>query len=88
MLILKTLVTGEMHGWGIANEIQRISRRCCALKRVLYPQASGRGLRKGQRATSDNIGARYYVDCAGPQAAREERTESALVGAIARVLEA
>ena len=26
MLILNTLMNGEMHGWGIANEIQRISR--------------------------------------------------------------
>ena len=95
MLILKTLVTGEMHGWGIANEIQRISRDVLRVEEgSLYPalrRLELEGCVKAEWATSDNNRrARYYTLTArGRKQLVEERAQwSAIVGAIARVLEA
>jgi transcriptional regulator len=95
MLILKTLANGEMHGWGIANEIQRISRDVLRVEEgSLYPalrRLELEGCLKARWATSDNNRrARYYALTArGRKQLVEERVQwAALVGAISRVLEA
>jgi PadR family transcriptional regulator len=95
MLILKTVANGEMHGWGIANEIQRISRDVLRVEEgSLYPalrRLELEGCLKATWATSDNNRrARYYALTArGRKQLTEERAQwAAMVGAIARVLEA
>jgi transcriptional regulator len=38
MLILKTLATGEMHGWGISQRIQQVSQGALSINQgSLYP---------------------------------------------------
>ena len=38
LLILKTLALGPMHGWGIAQRIQQMSREALQVQQVsLYP---------------------------------------------------
>jgi PadR family transcriptional regulator PadR len=65
MLILKALDLGPMHGWGVADRIETLSRGVFALQTgTLYP-ALHRLLRKGWVAaewrTTDNARrARYY----------------------------
>ena len=95
MLILKTLARGEMHGWGIANRIQEISRDVLRVEEgSLYPalrRLEIEGCVKAEWATSDNNRrARYYkLTARGRKQLGEERAQwASLVGAIARVLEA
>jgi len=95
MLILRTLVRGEMHGWGIANHIQQISRDVLRVEEgSLYPalrRLEMDGYVKAEWAPSDNNRrARYYrLTARGKKYLAEEKAQwAALVGAIARVLEA
>lgn len=40
LLILRTLATGEMHGWGVAQRIQQVSRDVLQIGQgSLYPAA-------------------------------------------------
>lgn len=65
LLVLKTLTLEPMHGWGIAQRIQDISRDVFQVNQgSLYP-ALQRMLRKGWirskwRVTENNRRARYY----------------------------
>ncbi|HEY4216306.1 MAG TPA: PadR family transcriptional regulator [Gemmatimonadaceae bacterium] len=65
MLILKELSLGTMHGWGIAERIERLSAGVCEVQQgAVYP-ALQRLLRRGWvvaewRATENNRRARYY----------------------------
>jgi PadR family transcriptional regulator PadR len=65
MLILKALSLGAMHGWGIAERIERLSGGVCAIQQgAVYPVLQ-RLLRRGWlvaewRATENNRRARYY----------------------------
>jgi PadR family transcriptional regulator len=95
MLILQTLTRGEMHGWGIANQIQQVTRDVLRVEEgSLYPalrRLELDGCVKAEWATSDNNRrARYYTLTArGRRQLGEERAQwASLVGAIARVLEA
>jgi transcriptional regulator len=65
MLILKSLSLGAMHGWGVAERIERLSGGVCTIQQgAVYP-ALQRLLRRGWvtaewSATQSNRRARYY----------------------------
>jgi PadR family transcriptional regulator PadR len=65
MLLLKALSLGPMHGWGVADRIERLSGGVCEIQQgAVYP-ALQRLLRQGWvvadwRATENNRRARYY----------------------------
>jgi transcriptional regulator len=65
MLVLKTLSLEPMHGWGIAQRIQAISKNVFQVNQgSLYPalqRMKGRGwIRSAWRTTENNRRARYY----------------------------
>jgi transcriptional regulator len=66
MLILKTLTLGSMHGYGIAQHIQQVSRDVLRIEEgSLYPalqrlQVKG-WVRSEWRKTPNNRRARYYT---------------------------
>jgi PadR family transcriptional regulator, regulatory protein PadR len=93
MLILKTLTVQAMHGYGIAQELQRRSREViCVEEGSLYP-ALQRMRQKGWiaadwRQTPNNQRARYYtITRAGRRQLGEQAAGFAdLVAAIQQVL--
>ena len=96
LLILKTLRrSGEMHGYEIANSIQRISNDVLQVEEgSLYP-ALQRMLMKGWvtakwGTTAGNRRARYYqVTPAGRKQLEVEMSQfERVIGAITRVIEA
>ena len=96
LLILKTLArSGEMHGYEIANSIQRISQEVLQVEEgSLYP-ALQRMLVKGWvtaewGTTAENRRARYYqLTAAGrKQLEAEMKQFERVIGAITRVIEA
>lgn len=96
LLILKTLArSGEMHGYEIANSIQRISQNVLQVEEgSLYP-ALQRMLIKGWviaewGATAENRRARYYrLTAAGRKQLEVEMKQfERVIGAITRVIEA
>jgi PadR family transcriptional regulator PadR len=96
LLILKTLArSGEMHGYEIANSIQRISNDILRIEEgSLYP-ALQRMLIKGWvtaewGTTSENRRARYYqLTAAGRKQLDVELSQfERVIGAITRVIEA
>jgi PadR family transcriptional regulator, regulatory protein PadR len=96
LLILKTLArSGEMHGYEIANSIQRISNDVLQVEEgSLYP-ALQRMLIKGWvtakwGTTAGNRRARYYeLTAAGRKQFEVERSQfERVIGAITRVMEA
>lgn len=94
MLILKVLSLEPMHGWGIGERIQQISREVFQVHQgSLYP-ALQRMKRKGLvasewRVTENNRRARYYeITAAGErQLAEETRTWARSSDAINRILQ-
>jgi transcriptional regulator len=93
LLILRTLVRGPMHGYGIAERLKQISRDVLRVgESSLYP-ALQRLLLNGYvtaewGASENNRRARYYtLTRAGQQQLASEREEfERLVAAIQRVL--
>ena len=66
MMILKTLMNGTMHGWGIAHHIRLRSREALHVKQgALYPalhRLEDAGLVRGEWGVSDNNRrARFYA---------------------------
>jgi PadR family transcriptional regulator len=66
MMILKTLMNGTMHGWGIAHHIRLRSREVLHVKQgALYPalhRLEDAGLVRGEWGVSDNNRrARFYT---------------------------
>jgi transcriptional regulator len=89
MLVLKTMAFEPMHGWGIAQRIQQLSRDVFLVTQgSLYPaliRMKRRGLVKTSwRVTENNRRARYYeITAAGErelvtERASWERTSSAV----------
>jgi transcriptional regulator len=79
LLVLKTLSLEPMHGWGIAQRIQQLSRDVFQVNQgSLYP-ALQRMLRKGWiksawRSSDNNRRARYYtLTAAGQRQIAKER---------------
>lgn len=94
LLILKTLTLEPMHGWGIAQRIERLSGDVFEIQQgSLYP-ALRRLQRKGRvtgewRMTDDNRRARYYTltPAGRRQLGAEEEAWARSSAAVDRVLE-
>jgi PadR family transcriptional regulator PadR len=93
MLILKAVSLQPMHGWGIAERIQQISRDALRVQQgSLYPalhRLEGRGILAAEwRASQDNRNAKYYrLTAAGRRLLETEREEwERFVGAVQRVM--
>jgi PadR family transcriptional regulator PadR len=94
LLILRTLVAGPLHGYGIAERLKVLSRDVLQVgESSLYPALQRlllNGWARGEWGTSENNRrARYYtLTAAGRKRLGEERAEfERLVVAIQRVLE-
>ncbi|HEX2162357.1 MAG TPA: PadR family transcriptional regulator [Thermoanaerobaculia bacterium] len=94
LLVLKTLSLEPMHGWGISQRIQQVSRDVFQVAQgSLYPalqRMKSRGwIRAEWRTTENNRRARYYsLTPAGErELARERRQWERASGAVNRVLE-
>ena len=94
MLILQTLTRGDMHGYGIAQHIQSLSREVLQIEEgSLYPALQRllvKGWVTGQWGRSENNRrARYYrITAAGRRQLDAEAEEfQRMVSAIARVMQ-
>jgi transcriptional regulator len=95
LLILKTLASGPMHGWGVAQRIHVLSNDILQINQgSLYPalhRLEQQGLIAAQWGASDNNRqAKFYeLTRAGrKQLADETRNWERMAGAVARILEA
>ncbi len=93
LLILKTLSLAPLHGWGINQRIQQISRGLLDVNQgSLYPalqRLEYRGwIRSEWRSTEQNRRAKYYELTAAGRGALAEETESwrRYVGAVETIL--
>ncbi len=94
LLILRTLVSGPMHGWSISERIQQLSEEVLRVNQgSLYPalhRLEHQGWIKAEWATSE-LGRRarfYRLTAAGKKQLEIERENWAqLSGAIGRILE-
>jgi PadR family transcriptional regulator, regulatory protein PadR len=94
LLILRTLLSGEMHGWGISQRLQQISRDVLQVNQgSLYP-ALYRLEHQGWIASSwgdseNNRRAKFYSLTASghKQLAEETASWERIAAAVARVLE-
>lgn len=93
MLILKTLTVQPLHGYGIAQHIQRLSREVLRVEEgSLYPalqRMRQRGwISAGWRQTPNNQRARYYtITAAGRRQLGEQQAGfTELIAAIQRVM--
>lgn len=94
LLVLKTLVRGPMHGYGITLHIQRVSKDVLRVEEgSLYPalhRMEQEGWIRAEWGTSENNRrARYYrLTATGrKQLAEEERNWARLTEAVASVLQ-
>ncbi len=95
MLVLKALSLEPMHGWGIAERIQQISRDVLRVQQgSLYPalhRLEGRGLLAAEwRPSDDNRKAKYYrLTAAGRRLLATEQAEwERFMVAVQRVMQA
>lgn len=95
MLILKTLALEPMHGWGIAQRIEQISRGVFQVNPgSLFPafrRLERSGWIKGEwRATENNRRGKYYIltDAGRNKLKSETREWGRQIAAITRILEA
>jgi len=94
MLILKTLALGPMHGWGISQRIQQVSRDVLVINQgSLYPalyRLEQQGLVKTEWGSSENNRqAKFYeLTRAGrKQLAEETENWGRLSAAVERILQ-
>ncbi len=94
LLVLKTLVRGPMHGYGIALHIQRVSKDVLRVEEgSLYPalhRMEQEGWIRAEWGTSENNRrARYYSlrEAGRKQLLAEEKNWARLTEAVASVLE-
>jgi PadR family transcriptional regulator PadR len=94
LLVLRTLASGPMHGWGISQRIQQVSDSVLVVSQgSLYPalyrlEAEG-WIRSEWGASENNRRAKFYrLTAAGErQLAREQQNWQRLAAAVFRVLE-
>jgi PadR family transcriptional regulator, regulatory protein PadR len=94
LLVLKTLVRGPMHGYGITLHIQRVSKDVLRVEEgSLYPalhRMEQEGWIRAEWGTSENNRrARYYrlTEAGRKQLSAEERNWTRLTEAVATVLQ-
>lgn len=95
MLILKALSLGPIHGWGVADRIQRLSSGVCVIQQgAVYPALQRLLLRGWVTAawkdTENSRRARYYRLTATGRAQLQERVQwwRRAIGGVDRVLRA
>ena len=95
LLVLKTLTLEPMHGWGISQRIEQLSKGAIALNQgSLYPALQRLELkdwvRSEWRTTLNNRRAKYYaLTAAGRKALGEEKADwRRYVNLVAAILEA
>lgn len=95
MLILKLLDLAPMHGWGIGQRIQKLSREAVriqpgALYGALHRLVREGWVRSSWRTTENGRRARYYALTSAGQRRLEVETESwrRLAGGVALILAA
>lgn len=95
VLVLKTLATGPMHGWGISQRIQELSENVLQVNQgSLYPalyRLEGRGWIGSHWGTSENNRRAKFYTLTRPgrrQLAQETESWERFAGAVARVLAA
>jgi len=93
LLILKTLSTGAMHGWGISQRIQQVSGEVLQVQQgSLYPalhRLEQQGLISAEWGASENKRqAKFYALTAGGRKQLEQETANweRMSGAVARIL--
>lgn len=94
LLILKTLALEPMHGWAVAHRIQQVTGNILQVPQgSLYPalhrlEEEGWIEAEWGTAAESNRPAKYYslTKAGRRQLASEEKTWSALVGAVGQVL--
>jgi transcriptional regulator len=94
LLVLKTLAAGPVHGWGISQRIQQVSKGVLSINQgSLYPalyRLETKGLIESEWGNSENNRqAKYYrLTAAGrKQLAEETATWERITAAVALVLE-
>lgn len=94
LLILKTLALERMHGWGIAQRIQQVSRDVLQVQQgslypALYRLERKRLIQAEWGASENNRRAKYYSLTNGgrEQLAKEEAEWDRLSSAIALILQ-
>jgi len=94
LLILKTLALEPMHGWGIAQRIQQVSKEVLQVQQgSLYPalyRLERKGLIQAEwGASENNRRARYYslTNTGRAQLEREQAEWERLSSAVALILE-
>jgi PadR family transcriptional regulator, regulatory protein PadR len=94
LLILRTLASGAMHGWGIAQRIQQVSQDVLVVNQgSLYPalyRLEANGLVHAEWAASENNRrAKFYeLTRAGHKQLQKDTAEwERLAAAVARVLQ-
>lgn len=94
LLILRTLSDGSMHGWGISQRIQQMSKDVLQVNQgSLYPalhRLEQQGLIESEWGNSENNRqAKYYqlTRDGRRQLAEETRNWQRVSGAVARILE-
>jgi PadR family transcriptional regulator len=93
LLILKTLSTGAMHGWGISQRIQQVSGEVLQVQQgSLYPalhRLEQQGLISAEWGASENKRqAKFYAltACGRKQLEQETANWERMSGAVARIL--
>ena len=94
MLVLKTLLQGPMHGWGITLHIQQVSEQVLRVEEgSLYPalhrMEEGGWIKAKWIKTENKRRARIYeITAAGrKQLAKEEARWSTVTGAVGQILQ-
>jgi|SRR5215469_4812369 len=94
LLILKTLALKPMHGWGIAQRIQQVSRDVLQVQQgslypALYRLERKRLIEAKWGASENNRRAKYYslTKAGREQLAKEEAEWDRLTSAIALILQ-
>ena len=94
LLVLKTLVQGPMHGYGITLHIQMLSKEVLRVEEgSLYPalhrMAQDGWIKAEWRASENNRRARFYslTPAGRKQLAEEEKSWARLTQAVANVLQ-
>jgi PadR family transcriptional regulator PadR len=95
VLILKTLGLGPMHGWGISQRIQQLSREVLQVNQgSLYPalyRLEAKGWIRSEWGNSENNRRARFYELTKPgrrQLAEETESWERFAAAVARVLEA
>jgi PadR family transcriptional regulator PadR len=94
LLILRTLASGEMHGWGISQRLQQVSQDVLQVNQgslypALYRLEQKGGIESSWGDSENNRRAKFYAltKAGRKQLAEETASWEHMAAAVARVLE-